>query len=135
MKHIILYYHAISGVEFWYNTKNITHYQIPLAQYVTQLISKRAMQWHKKHGKVLARFRKASRVAAETEARARNHVGNKDSEMGTLILNFRTCIFISMRLRNADQWMTISFNFAGCWEKIPDKLLVTQPTGTLESHI
>ena len=42
-------------------------------------------------------------------------------------------LFISMRLRNADQWMTISFNFAGCWEKIPDKLFIMQPTGTVES--
>ena len=31
----------------------------------------------------------------------------------------------------ADQWLTFSFNFPGCWEKIPDKHLVTLPTGTM----
>ena len=39
-----------------------------------------------------------------------------------------------MRLRNADQWLTFGFNFPGCWEKIPDKLFVTDPTGTVESQ-
>ena len=44
-------------------------------------------------------------------------------------------IFISMRLRNADLWLTYGFNFPGCWEKIPDKLFTMQPTGTVESQI
>ena len=41
-------------------------------------------------------------------------------------------IFISMRLRNADQWLTYGFNFPGCWEKIPDKLLGTLSAGQWE---
>ena len=38
-------------------------------------------------------------------------------------------IFISMRLRNADLWLTYGFNFPGCC----DILLDTQPQRTLGS--